>query len=170
MGEGRMNKILIGLFVITFVVCSSLLSTPLAKTEKETIENEVKTAFHAMLDACNKIDVNTGLQLYWNSPDFMGISLDGTIIDYEQFKKANEEYFAAIASYKFVTLKEYITILEDDLVLHSWQGSSESIQKTGEKMTFSNLGITSLFKKIEGLWKVIYYHESAMSPVITTSK
>ena len=71
--------------------------------------------------------------------DFMGISLDGTIIDYEQFKKANEEYFAAITNYKFVTLKEYITILEDNLVLHSWQGSSESILKTDEKMTFSNL-------------------------------
>jgi len=165
-----MKKILMGFFVTVFLVYSSLLSTPLTETEKTTIKNEVKTAFHAMVDACNKIDLNSALQLYWNSPSFLGISSDGIIFDYQQFKKANEDYFAAVASQNFITIKEYISFLGDDLIVYAWQGSNEAMLKTGEKMTFSNFGATSLLKKIEGLWKVIYYHESAMPPVITTSK
>lgn len=162
-----MKKIFISLFVILLTGCSNQPSKPMTDNQKETIKSEVKKEFYAMVDACNKADLNTALNLYWNSPDFMGISSDGSIVDYPLFKKANEDYFGAIRSQKFVTIKEDIKLLNDSLILYVWQGSNEAILKTGEKMSFSSFGVTSLFKRIDGFWKIFYFQESGMPPVVT---
>jgi hypothetical protein len=163
-----MKKILVTLITIAIAGCTNQTKI-LTETEKESIIKEVKKDFYAMVEACNNADLNNALQLYWNSPEFLGIASDGSIVDYQQFKKGNEEYFGSIASQKFVTVKESFKFLDDNHILSAWQGTNEAILKSGEKMAFSSFGATSIFKKIDGSWKVIYFHESGLPPTVTNS-
>ncbi len=164
-----MKKFLVILFTIAIVGCTNQ-ANDLTEAEKESIIKEVKQDFYAMVEACNTADLNNALKLYWNSPEFLGIGSDGSIVDYPQFKKANEEYFGSISSQKFVTVKESFKFLDVNHILSSWQGTNEAILKSGEKMTFSSFGVTSIFKKVDGSWKIIYFHESGIPPTVTNSE
>jgi hypothetical protein len=163
-----MKKFLVILFTITIAGCTNQPKV-LTETEKESIIKEVKKDFYAMVEACNTADLSNALRLYWNSTEFLGIASDGSIVDYPQFKKANEEYFGSITSQKFVTVKESFKFLDDNHILSTWQGTNEAIIKSGGKMTFSSFGVTSIFKKIDGSWKIIYFHESGLPPTMTNS-
>jgi len=162
-----MKKELTFLVAVTIAGCTSQPKA-LTDIEKDSIINEVKKDFYTMVEACNSADLNSALQLYLDSPEFLGIASDGSIVDYPQFRKANEEYFGAIASQKFVTTKESFKFLDDNLILSAWQGTNEAVLKSGEKMTFSSFGVTSLFKKIDDKWKVVYFHESGLPPTVTS--
>lgn len=161
-----MKKALTILIAIIIAGCTNQPKT-LTDIEKDSIIKEVKKDFYAMVEACNSADIDNALRLYWNATDFLGVASDGSIVDYPQFKKANEEYFGSIVSQKFVTLKENFKFLDDNHILSSWQGTNEAILKSGEKMAFSSFGVTSIFQKIDGSWKIVYFHESGLPPTIT---
>ena len=52
-----------------------------------------------------KLDLQTTFKYYLDSPDFMGIGPDGVIMDFAQFKKANEDMANAAKSMQFTTIK-----------------------------------------------------------------
>lgn len=155
-------------FLCAFLIigCTSQEPKPLTDSEKEAIKIEVKKEFTAMVDACTKVDVQTALKYYWDSPDFMGFGVDGAIIDYALFKKTNEDFFEAAQSVQFPSLKEEIKVLTNDQVIFIWQYKADIVLKAGERMTFDQVGVTFLYKKIEGAWKIVYYHESALPPTL----
>jgi hypothetical protein len=163
-----MKNALTILVAITIVSCTNQPKT-LTDLEKDSIIKEVKKDFYTMLEACNNADLKNALRLYWNSTEFLGIASDGSIVDYPQFKKANEEYFGSIASQKFITVKESFKFIDDNHILSAWQGTNEAILKSGENLAFSSFGVTSIFKKIDGSWKIVYFHESGVPPVIRTN-
>ncbi len=165
-----MKTFFISLFAILIIGCISQTPKPMTDSEKEAIKNEVKKEFTSMVEACTKLDIQTALKYYWDSPDFMGFGVDGAIIDYALLKKTNEDFFGAAQSIKFPSLKEVIKVLANDQVVFIWQYKAEIVLKTGEKMNFDKVGVTFLFQKIEGAWKIVYYQESALPPVVTESK
>lgn len=162
-----MKNLLISLFMILFIGCTSKAPIPLTVLEKETIKNEVKKEFYAMVEACNKVDVQAALKYYMDSPDFIGLGIDGMLVDFTTFKKMNEDFFNAAKSVQFPSIKEVFKVLAADKVLLIWQYKAEAILKTNEKITFDKVGVTFLFEKIEGAWKIVYYQESALPPVMT---
>lgn len=156
------------MFCITLIAgCTSQIPKPLTDAEKEALKNEVKRDFNAMIEACNKVNVETALKLFWDSPDFIGIGVDGVIIDFSQFRKANEDMFNNAKSMQFTTIKDDVRILKNDQVLYIYQYNAEIIMNTGEKINYDKLTMTSLIEKIEGFWKIVFYHESGMPPVVT---
>ncbi len=162
-----MNNLLISLCLILFIGCASQAPKSLTDTEKEVIINEVKKEFNAMVEACNKADIQPALKYYLDSPDFIGLGVDGMLIDFATFKKMNEDFFNSAKSVQFPSIKEVFKVLAEDKVLLIWQYKAEVILKTDEKISFDNVGVTFLFEKIEGAWKIVYYHESALPPVMT---
>jgi hypothetical protein len=162
-----MKGLLISLFLILLIGCTSQAPKPLTDLEKEKIINEVKKDFYTMVEACNKVDLQTALKYYLDSPDFIGLGVDGMLIDFATFKKMNEDFFNAAKSVQFPSIKEVFKVLAEDKVLLIWQYKAEAILKTDEKISFDKVGLTFLFEKIEGAWKIVYYHESALPPVMT---
>jgi hypothetical protein len=165
-----MKTLFISLFSILLIGCTSQTPKTLTDSEKEAIKNEVKKEFTAMVEACTKLDIQTALKYYWDSPDFMGFGVDGAIIDYASLKNTNEDFFGAAQSIQFPSLKEVIKVLTVDQVVFIWQYKAEIVLKTGERMNFDKVGVTFLFQKIDGAWKIVYYQESALPPVVTESK
>jgi hypothetical protein len=162
-----MKTIFFSLFVALLTACTTDSPKTLTASEKEAIKNEVKKEFTAMVDACTKLDIQTALKYYWDSPDFMGFGVDGELIDYALFKKTNEDFFGSAQSIQFPSLKEVIKVLANDQVVFIWQYKAEIVLKTGEKLNFNKVGVTFLFQKIAGTWKIVYYQESALPPVVT---
>jgi hypothetical protein len=154
-------------FAILLIGCASQEPKPLTDSEKELIKNEVNKEFTAMVDACTKLDIQTALKYYWDSPDFMGFGVDGAIIDYALFKQTNEDFFGAAQSIQFPSLKEVIKVLSNDQVVFIWQYKADIVLKTGERMKFDKVGVTFLYQKIDGAWKIVYYQESALPPTVT---
>ena len=162
-----MMKILIGLLTIVLAGCTGQTPKPLTDAEKATIKNDVKKEFNGMVEACNKVDIETALKYWLDSPDFIMIGPDGAIMNYAQFKKANEDTFNNATSVRFTGLKEDIKVLENGYALYIWQYSAEMILKSGEKIAYDTLGMTVLFQKIDGTWKIIFGQESGSLPVVT---
>jgi ketosteroid isomerase-like protein len=165
-----MKTFFISLFAILIIGCTSQAPKPMTDSEKEAIKSEVKKEFTAMVEACMKVDLQTALSYYWDSPDFKGFGVDGELIDYATFKKANEEFFNAVQTLQFLSIKEDIKVLASDLAIFIWQYKAEIDLKTGEKMNFDKIGVTYLYKKIDGVWKIVYYHESALPPIVAEAK
>lgn len=161
-----MKTFFISLFAFLIFGCTSQEPKPLTDSEKEAIKSEVKKEFNAMVDASTKLDIQTALKYYWDSPDFMGFGVDGAIIDYALYKKTNEDFFEAAQSVQFPSLKEVIKVLTKDQVIFIWQYKAEIVLKTGERMDFDQVGVTFLYQKIDGAWKIVYYHESALPPIL----
>ncbi|MBG0858000.1 MAG: nuclear transport factor 2 family protein [Bacteroidales bacterium] len=120
-----------------------------------------------MIEACNKLDIEIALTYFLDSPDFMGIGPDGVPIDFAQFKKANEDMSNAARSMQFTNIGEDFKVLGNDQVLYIYRYNAEMILNSGEKIVYDKLAMTSLCKKVEGVWKIIFYHESGLPPVVT---
>jgi len=161
-----MKNFLISLFMILITGCANQAPKPLTDVEKETIKNDVKKELLGMIEACNKIDIETALTYFLDSPDFSCIVPDGGIMDFAQFKKANEDMFNAAKSIKNTIVKEDIKVLGNDQVLDIWQYNAEIILNSGEKFVYDKATVTCLYKKIEGVWKIVFMHESSLPPVI----
>ncbi|OFY68411.1 MAG: hypothetical protein A2Y71_09070 [Bacteroidetes bacterium RBG_13_42_15] len=162
-----MKKILICLTAIALLGCTSQTQKPMTDVEEETIKSEVKKDFNVMLELVQKLDLETAFKYYLDSPDFMGIGPDGMIMDFAQFKKANEDMVNAAKSMHFTTIKEDIKVLGSDQVFFIYQYSGEIILNNGEKIAYDKIAMTLLYKKVEGVWKIVFFHESALPPVMT---
>ena len=127
---------------------------------------EVKTVFSKITEYSQKAQVDSFLSCYADSPDFLQISADGKVNNYEELKKACTEYYGSLKEQNSITLEEKFQVLDTNLVIMAWRGNIIAEFKNGDEMKMNNYSITSVFKKINGKWKVIHDHESALPPEI----
>jgi hypothetical protein len=137
-------------------------------TEAEThnIEKNVKAVFDKMFDYSEGAKSDLFLSCYDTSSDFLHISSDGTMRNYEEYKKICAEYYNSINGQKIVTIREKIHVIDTGLVLLDWTGNIVAHFKNGDTMIMNNYSISSVFKKIDGKWIIIHSHESALPPEI----
>ena len=76
-------------------------------------------------------------------------------------------YFNECEKFEIITYFKDIKVLTSDLVLVSWHYKSIATKHTGRRDVFDPSGATFLFRKINGHWIVINYHESTLLPKIT---
>ena len=79
--------------------------------------------------------------------------------------KNNVDYLRTCASFKLTTFQEEIRILDWETVIYAWAYGVEAVLKTGEQDIIKNAGASFVFKRQNGLWQVVYYHESSVPPV-----
>ena len=126
--------------------------------------------FEALTHYTETAQLDSFLQCYAENPEFIAISADGNMRNFQDFKKICKDYYDSLKEQKVTTTREIFHVLEDNLVILGWTGNINAFFKNGDVMKMEHYSITFLFKKLNGKWKVIHSHESALPPDIIKSK
>ena len=140
-------------------------SQRLSTAEKSQIQQEIKAVIDTLITGCENLDMKMAFGMFTDDPEFLMMGTDGTLCDYQTYLKNNVDYLMTCASFKLTTFQEEIRILDQETVLYAWAYGVEAALKTGEQDIIKNAGASFVFKKQNGLWQVVYYHESSVPPV-----
>jgi len=155
------------LFSLTLTSCQNQSAEfEWTEKEKEIAKKEISNVAKVIIESAEKVDIQSALEPYLNSPEFMVVNPDGSIDNYDNFKINGTESFKQFTSYNQTTIKEEYRFLNKGLVLYTWIGKAEIVLKTGEKMNFDSYVGTMLFRKLNNKWRITYVHETASPPVI----
>lgn len=128
---------------------------------------EVKKASAAITKFAGEAELNSLLQCYSDSHDFLAISIDGKCRNYNDFKKACTEYYQSLSGQKITTTNETYHAISICHVILTWTGDITAIFKNGDTMKMNDYTVTSIFRKTDNSWKVIHSQESSLPPEIT---
>jgi len=155
------------LFSLTLTCCQNQSAEfEWTEKEKEIAKKEISNVAKVIIESAEKVDIQSALEPYLNSPEFMVVNPDGSIDNYDNFKINGTESFKQFTAYNQTTIKEEYRFLNKGLVLYTWIGKAEIVLKTGEKMNFDSYVGTMLFRKLNNKWRITYVHETASPPVI----
>jgi hypothetical protein len=133
--------------------------------EQETAKKEIRDAVKVIFQSLEKMDVEALSQSYSNTSDFILITTNGSIVDWQESKNEHAAWFKSLSFLKVTTIRDDFRFLPGNIIICSWQGKFEMTLKTGEQLKIDKFGITFIFSKIDNHWKVIYQHSSALPPV-----
>ena len=132
------------------------------ETGIDRIKDELNSAIDKLIAGCEALDMKLAFEIFSDSSDFLMMSTDGTLCDYQTYIKNNIDYFKDCDSFKLKTFKREVRIIDKDTAVYSWAYGVEAKLKTGESDIIDNAGASFVFHKIQDKWKVIYYHESSL--------
>ena len=155
------RNIFVAALLLLFIGCTQQQSDQLTQQQKDQIKSEVKAVVDSVITKAQRLDMGATLQYYWDSPEFAIYNPDGSRSDYQTSKKGLADLFSSLASFKLHPTREDLIVLTKDIVIDSWIGKTEAVLKSGDKMVFDPDGVTQVFQRIAGQWKLIYAHESA---------
>ena len=138
----------------------------MAEDDYNKIIHEVTTAYNRLIEYSEAANLESFLSYYENSPTFLSIAADGKMSDFNEFSKACKDYYNNLKEQKVITLRQKYHVIDNDLVIVAWTGNIIANLKNGDTVFMRDYSITSLFKKIDGNWKIIHDHESALPPEI----
>ena len=136
----------------------------ISSAEKTKIQEEIKEIIHTLISGCESLDMEMAFSMFMDSPEFLMMGTDGALSDYQTYLKNNIEYLKTCSSFKLRTDREEIRILDQETAVYAWAYGVEAALNTGEKDIVKNAGASFVFKKQNGEWKVVYYHESSLPP------
>jgi hypothetical protein len=137
----------------------------LSNSEKETIEKELHAALDALIAGCEALDMELAFAIFSGSPGFLMMGTDGSLCDYQTYLHNNVDYLMTCSSFELTTFKKEVRVLDRDTAVLSWAYGARATLKTGEQDIVENAGATFLFRRLDGEWKVVYYHESSAPPI-----
>jgi hypothetical protein len=140
----------------------------LSGAEKERIENELQEAVNSLIAGCEALDMGLAFGAFSDSADFLMMGTDGSLCDYQTYLRNNIDYLMTCSSFKLTTLKQEIRVLNRDVAVFSWAYKAEATLKTGERDVVEKAGASFVFSRVNGEWKVVYYHESSVPPTRVT--
>ena len=136
--------------------------------EKDAAKKEIAGIVDGIVRSCDQLDYQGALKPYFDSPGFVAVNTDGSVVDYQGFKNLNTELFKTVTSFTFTTTKLDVHFLTDTVLLCTWTGNSEIVVKSGEHFRTPAFAATLLFSKVNNEWKITYSHESASPPTQET--
>jgi ketosteroid isomerase-like protein len=136
------------------------------ETISQDIIKEIKSDHEKLTEYSEKAQLDSFLSYYDNSSLFLQISSDGKMRNYEEFKNICTEYYNMLKEQKISTIFEKLNVIDNNLAILSWTGNIIAQFRNGDTMKMKNYSITNVFKRIEGKWKIIHSHESALPPEI----
>ena len=162
--------LLITLFLLIFTAqgCNQAATqnkNVLTDQEKESAKKEISAKIDKIIQGGKNLDIETAMQPYSNTENFLIINPDATVSDYQKMKSENAEAFKKMSSLNFTTVNKEFRFLSESQVLLTWFGKSEVELKSGEKIKYESYIGTMLFSKENGEWKIIYAHETASPPI-----
>lgn len=166
MAHGSCTKLILILNTAVLFSCSNLHSGKMTAIETAEISKDVNQAYSSISSYSQRAKLDSFLSYYANIPGFVMISSDGVMRNYEEFKNICSQYYKGLQMQTVKTTKENLQIIDSNLVLVAWTGDIIATMKNGDIMKMPNYSITSVFKKIDGKWKVIHDHESSLPPEI----
>lgn len=165
--------LLLSLFLLIFTAqgCNQAATQNkyvLTEQEKETAKKEISAQIDTIIRGAKNLDVETAMQPYSNTENFLIINPDATFSGYQKMKSDNSEAFKKMRSLNFTTVNQEFRFLSDSQVLLTWFGKSEVELGSGEKIKYESYVGTMLFSRENGEWKIIYAHETASPPLQET--
>jgi hypothetical protein len=136
----------------------------LSSTERKKIEKELREAIDTLIVGCETLDMDLAFGIFADSPDFLMMGTDGSLCDHRTYLDNNINYLMACSNFELTTRREEIRVLGRDVAIFSWAYGAKATLKTGERDIVENAGATFVFGKVDGEWKVVYYHESSSPP------
>jgi ketosteroid isomerase-like protein len=159
------TNLLITLALFFFFGCAKQEPAQMTPQEQETAKKEIREVVNVIFQSLEKMDVEALFQSYSNSHDFILITTEGSMLDYQGAKNEHAEWFKSLSSLKVTSVKDEFRFPPGNIVIYAWLGKFEMTLKTGEQLQIDKFGVTLIFSKIENHWKVIYQHSSALPPV-----
>jgi ketosteroid isomerase-like protein len=156
-------------FIFTGTVlwsCSNHNSNKMTEASTRDIVKDIKSKHEKLTEYSEKAQLDSFLSYYDNSPAFLHFSSDGKMRNYEAFKKICTEYYNSLEYQEISTITEKFSVIDTNLAILGWTGNIIAHFKNGDTMKMNNYSISSVFKKIDGKWKIIHSHESAEPPQI----
>lgn len=149
--------------------CGTQNGDKLSDQEKEKIKSEISPLMNQIVQNSESGNIDKAIEPYSNKPEFVSIS-NGQVSDYNKFLEGNRQYFEAMKSQKFTeTLMNY-TFVSRETVIVTWGGSAITKMKDGQQIKVDPFAASLVFSKSDGIWKVIYNHESGVfAPVVNDS-
>ena len=134
------------------------------------ILNEVRPLAGDLIRYSETAQLDSFLRRYADIPGFLAVSGDGIIRNYPEFKKICTAYYGSLQEQKITTTHEIFHVLDSNMVVLCWSGNIDAHFKNGDIMKMQDYSVTFLYKKINGEWKVIHSHESALPPQVIKAK
>jgi len=152
--------------LITLLSCQSKTSpAELSAAEKETAKKEIAARIEEIVAGVKKLDMQTALKPYSDSPEFRLVTPDARITDHAAMVAEQSEFVKQAISASYTTVKEDFKFLSGNFVMCTWTGKNEFTLKNGERYKTNPYVGSMLFNKVGGEWKIVYAHESSAQPV-----
>ena len=161
-----MRLLLFVCLISVLLSCSNQNADKMNEPESDQIIKELKTTSSELTKYSETAQLDSFLNYYDNSPSFLHFSSDGKMRNFEEFKKICAEYYSILNEQKISTTRKEFNVVDSNLVISAWTGNIVAHFKNGDTMIMNNYSISNLFKKINGKWKIIHSHESALPPDI----
>lgn len=155
----------ITLALFFFSGCAKQEPLQMTPQEQETTKKEIMEVVKIIFQNLEKMNAEALFQSYSNSPDFMFLTTDGSMVGLQEAKNHHAVWFKSLSSLKVTTIKDEFRFLPGNIVICGWQGEFEMTIGSGQQLKIDKFGITFIFSKIDNQWKVIHQHSSALPPV-----
>jgi hypothetical protein len=136
----------------------------LSAEERATISNELNDEIDNLIKGCEALDMVLAFRAFDSSDDFLMMGTDGKLADINSYLQSNIDYLMSCEKFKLTTRSKEIRILGRDTAIFAWAYAAEALLKAGERDIIEGAGASFVFKRVNGQWKVIYYHESSSPP------
>jgi hypothetical protein len=153
-----MKKLLYFLILWLLYSCGRQSNSGLTPEQTQQLTDEIKSTISQMFDCVYKVDLKKYLE-FFDSTDFTQI-VNGQILDWKTFRTSNQDFWSGLEYQKIKSMKEFITVINSETANYTIVGSDEGKFRNGGMMKVDPIAITLFFKKINGSWKVTFYHGS----------
>jgi len=153
------------LLIFLFLGCANRLTAQMTSQEQETTKKEIKEVAGTIFMNLQNMDAEALYQSYAESPDFIQITNSGEMVDFQTAKNEHANWFMTLSSLKVTPEKEAFRFLPGNTVIYVWFGKFEMTTKKGVQLKSDKFGITFIFRKVDGKWKVIHQQASSLPPV-----
>ena len=134
------------------------------EADETAVRQDVDQAMKDFTAAVERLDLAGALKFRADVPEFSYADTDGKLYDYAAAKNIMTETFAGCATLKTFKQRQEISMLGPDAALVDWNGAIEFTQKDGTVLRVDPYTIAFLFKRLNGSWKIVHQHESALPP------
>ena len=147
------------------ITCTGALSQPTSQIPQGVHETkkEIAHVLTAIVRGLEMLNADTLFQSYANTPEFMFFMTDGSMAGYEAAKEHHVKWFASLSALRVTTVAERTVILPGDMAVCAWRAHFAMVFTTGGKAG-GDLGITLLFVKSGGVWRVAYQQTAQYPP------
>ncbi len=147
------------LIVISCASCNQSGDKDAANELTQNAGTQMQQVIHSLFTAASTVDAVKLFQLFEGSDSFIAIN-DGIKYSFQDYKKSNEDFFAAAKLQQFITRFQDVKVFDNDNALMTWSGSDVVTFKNDSTMNIKDYAVSFLMKRINGNWKVISAHES----------
>jgi len=142
--------------------CQKQVPAPLTEAEQAAIRDEVMPTVKAVFAVSESLDMEAGERMALDGPDFFYLMPDGKVLSLAEMMAIGRELVPSLSGQKLITQRDHLIVLGRDAALYVWQGRNDLVQKDGTVLRADPYAATYLFRRVDGVWKFAYAHESGL--------